>query len=1267
MTSMPHRLPTLPTRFAGMGLIALAVSLLLPALSGHAVEGKWSGKLNCSDGWGNPLNLQVDGQASGSEIQIKIGDTSLRRPIDGSGAFTVGISVGKAEQVAHLRGTIGAQNLTLSSSGGEAVCSASIPAAAPAATQTAVVPPGPTPPPPPSPASPAKAADIVEAKPPAPVDPPQPRPSSTGPSPIGPSSSGSAQAAGPAPAPAAPFAPPAKPIESSPVMLAQAEPVVARASSRVADVIELLQRERANAPARLKAARGVADAPEPQNAKPAERADFLARRAFAAWALDREDQARADFRRAYDIARAERTLPALDRTWFQYHFGLALFRGGDLQTAMQHLRESIAELRQDAASKSGEDQRKLLWHIIVWEGFLSNAHVATGNIEAAQKALADAEQGFASLTSAPTPAHERALAEAAVAQARAAIATLRGRPQEADEQHRIAIRALATHPSWPKNRWLPAERVEQIKLEAVLARAKALADSGRSDEAVALARQVVAQLAEGPAGRPAETASAARVLAETLSAQGRPEDAAPLAALALDVLAQAAPTRGTPLRIELYSALALSQAAAGRWAESRDAYEKLRGELGPDRTRFQRAVGADPTYALALLRTGQLGPAREAAETAQAQARLLYGPRDPRTAEAGAAIAAVMAEAGQREAALGAFRASMPTLIAAAVDAGGFDAPARASRLRVLAEAYMHALAQAIGAGPQGVQIDGPQLDQAEEMLRTAEAARSRRLLESIAQSVERSGLNDPQLADLVRREQDAGRRIKALYDSLAGLYALPASERGRQDQVLRQQIGEVEADRGALRRQIAQRRPALAQISRPSPPTVAELRQALKPEEALVAMFVGDRRSYAFALPKQGALSVVEAPIGSDKVTDAVVLVRSAMLAEGSIERMPAFDAAAAHDQLYAPLLKPLESSFAGAQELVVVPDGALTQVPIGMLPTAPVPASGKQTGDIRFAEYADVPWLIRRQAVVHLPSATAFTALRRAAATARPQRPFIGFGDPVFAADATAGGQRGKRTQTAQAQTTGTTTMRAAVPRNAAVRNGGARAAPVRAGVPRAPSRGELIEAVESLPALPDTRAELQEIAKELGADANTELFLGRRASEAQVRRARLDRYRVIAFATHGLAPGDIDGLVQPALALSSPRVTGGDGDGLLTMAEVLELRLAADWVVLSACNTAGAAEPGADMLSGLASAFFYAGARSLLVTHWAVETVSARLMTTGTFAAKDASRAQALRQAMLSLIDGKAGQGNEGGKRFSYAHPVFWAPFALVGDAG
>jgi CHAT domain-containing protein len=143
------------------------------------------------------------------------------------------------------------------------------------------------------------------------------------------------------------------------------------------------------------------------------------------------------------------------------------------------------------------------------------------------------------------------------------------------------------------------------------------------------------------------------------------------------------------------------------------------------------------------------------------------------------------------------------------------------------------------------------------------------------------------------------------------------------------------------------------------------------------------------------------------------------------------------------------------------------------------------------------------------------------------------------------------------------------------------------------------------------------------------------------------------------------------EPALALSiSERATEYD-DGLLTASGAAQLTLNADWVVLSACNTASGNGAGAEAVSGLGRAFFYAGTRALLVSNWPVETTSARMLTTDIFGrqAKDASlsRAQALRQSMLGLIDGPGLKDGKGNIVFSYAHPIFWAPFSLVGDGG
>ena len=292
---------------------------------------------------------------------------------------------------------------------------------------------------------------------------------------------------------------------------------------------------------------------------------------------------------------------------------------------------------------------------------------------------------------------------------------------------------------------------------------------------------------------------------------------------------------------------------------------------------------------------------------------------------------------------------------------------------------------------------------------------------------------------------------------------------------------------------------------------------------------------------------------------------------------------------------------------------------------------------------------WLARSHAVTSVPSAASLRTLRQLPSGSAKRETMIGFGDPYFSKEQAAEAQ----SQVAMLDTSESS-------RGIRARR---RAAVQRAGVDRA--------ALAQLPRLVDTAEELKAVALTLSADPAKVLHLGKDANEKIVKGTDLSKFRIIAFATHGLVPGDVDGLTQPALALTAPDVADIDGDGLLTMEEVLALRLNADWVVLSACNTGTGAGAGAEAVSGLGRAFFYAGARTLLVTNWPVYSASARDLVTDLFRrqASDAklTRAEALRQAMVGLMEGPGFKGADGNTLYAYAHPVFWAPYSIIGDGG
>jgi CHAT domain-containing protein len=354
-------------------------------------------------------------------------------------------------------------------------------------------------------------------------------------------------------------------------------------------------------------------------------------------------------------------------------------------------------------------------------------------------------------------------------------------------------------------------------------------------------------------------------------------------------------------------------------------------------------------------------------------------------------------------------------------------------------------------------------------------------------------------------------------------------------------------------------------------------------------------------------------------------------------------FDVGVAHE-LYRALFGPIEELIAG-KRLLLVPSGALTSLPPQVLVTGPADGSVPKS----LAEYRSIPWLARRHAVTVLPSVGSLVSLRTGSARSHAPEPYIGFGDPVLSGNPSC--------PAAVVVTTGCPQPRKAAPIQVSDLGASGGLDPSQSYY-----RGALadISRIRQICPLPDTARELSCVVKSMAAKS-ARVVLGRALTETAVKKAPLDRYRIIHFATHGLLADEIANVGEPALVLTPPEVPTSEDDGLLMASEIAQLKLNADWVVLSACNTGGAEKAGAEALSGLARAFFYAGARALLVSHWAVSSSAAVLLTTRTFAemAADpqAGRAEALRRSMIAMMDDASS--------LAFAHPQFWAPFVVIGE--
>jgi CHAT domain-containing protein len=626
-------------------------------------------------------------------------------------------------------------------------------------------------------------------------------------------------------------------------------------------------------------------------------------------------------------------------------------------------------------------------------------------------------------------------------------------------------------------------------------------------------------------------------------------------------------------------------------------------------------------WATALIRTGRLDRAIRLLESMVQRQGEREGTDSFNVSLSRGMLAVALHRKGETQRAMVEFRHAVPLLIQRAFQdqKENRDGPARVARLVFVLEGYLRALEAEEGS--------------AAEMFRVADFARGGKVQRSLALGAARAAVRDPALTALIETRERLDTRIVTLSGTLADLLA--ASEDRRLEKVIaemRRDLGAARAESAAVAARIEKQHPDFATLAAPRAVSLEEARAALRPGEALISIYLAEDRAYVWAVPQQGAPAMAIRPVGAAQVAAWVGALRKALdIGDSPLERIPAFDVALSY-RVFRELLEPVKAGWQSARTWIVIPHRALGQLPFSVLVTE---QKDLQKTDTPFAEYRPVRWLIDDVAIAQLPAAASLVTLARLPAPRDGRKPFIGFGDPVFGSKALPQGL-----------------TRSFV----AFRAGEASAA-----------EGRLAASFTKLPPLPDTREELREIAALLRADVEKDVHLGLSANEQRVKAADLSAHRVIAFATHGLVPGDLEGLNQPALALSNPEMAGVEGDGLLAMDEILGLKMDADWVVLSACNSGSAGEAGEEAVSGLGRAFFYAGARALLVSNWPVETVSARLLTTEVFKRQSATRAEALRQAMRHVMREEHGRDREGRPLFSYAHPLFWAPFSLVGHGG
>jgi CHAT domain-containing protein len=484
----------------------------------------------------------------------------------------------------------------------------------------------------------------------------------------------------------------------------------------------------------------------------------------------------------------------------------------------------------------------------------------------------------------------------------------------------------------------------------------------------------------------------------------------------------------------------------------------------------------------------------------------------------------------------------------------------------------------------------------------------------TIAKAQARLASDDPNITALIEKLQTTQREHDSARAELASEQSLPDEERSgdvekRLITSIRGKIAEIRALQARLKTEF----PAYSQLASPTPLTLLELRKQLGDREALVSFLIGRRQSF-IQLTRRDGNYVARIPEGEAALADTVKALRRALEIQGG--SVNEFNLSRAND-LYKSLFGQLEPQLKGIDHLIVAPAGPLSSLPFSLLVT-----QNPQSG-----EYNDAQWLTQRLAISHVPSIHAFYSLRNTQPKRVPPKAMLAFGDPVLTGQSPKAGE----------------------------------SSPLEKAMnecrPNGPMNGDTLRAM--LP-LPETATEVKTVSDILGANKST-VFLRDKATEPTLRAQNLQDYRILYFATHGLLPGELKCQAEPGLVLTPPSQRASDkaSDGLLEASEIASLKMSADMVVLSACNTAGGGGKfGGEALSGLAESFFFAGARSLVVSHWQVPSAATAQLLSGMFGKLGpdlkGGSSPALRAAQQTMIKDK-----------KTAHPFFWAAFVVVGD--
>ncbi len=480
-----------------------------------------------------------------------------------------------------------------------------------------------------------------------------------------------------------------------------------------------------------------------------------------------------------------------------------------------------------------------------------------------------------------------------------------------------------------------------------------------------------------------------------------------------------------------------------------------------------------------------------------------------------------------------------------------------------------------------------------------SERARARSLLELLAEA--RIDVEQGISPELKQRERAVHLRISQIQGELIQAYSQAQPDRSK-TAVLEAALKQTDAEREQLRAEIRQRHPRYAELQYPAAPKLKDVQSLLDDRTVLLEYVLGQKNSFLFAVTREDLL-VARLPPAS--AVGAEVEALRALIT--SRPQRSDFEKKVEHSRkLFRVILEPAGRLLVGKQRLIIVPSGILHYLPFEVLLT-----KGEEK-TLATMTPARLPYLLRDYAISYVPSAAVLASLRNRPTKSTAGKSFLAFADPVY----------GNLTE-----------------------------------LPSSLAQPNLSDAFGDqrpwqLERLIESRREVEQISALFPKD-QVSLLLREQAREENAKTAgRFNEFRFVHFATHGLLNEERPSYSGLILSLAGSQ----SEDGLLQGYEIFNLKLNADLVVLSACETGLGKEVKGEGLVGLSHAFFYAGTPSLVVSLWKVQDRSTADLMVNLYReiGRTQTKSEALRQAKLILI-----------QQNRYADPYYWAPFVLTGD--